>query len=140
MAPLSSSIPDCTFFLLAKAYQKAHSQFKQLLRPFQLTNLQHLVLEGLWIEEGVTAAELGKLLILDKATLSGVLDRMLDSGWIEKKRDPQDGRLFRLYPTEKANRMKDQLIAMRVEANEELLADFNKEEQVLLKRLLRDLL
>lgn len=140
MGSLPSNLPDCTFFLLAKAYQKAHGQFKQRLRPYNLTNLQHLVLEGLWYEEGVTAAELGKLLILDKATLSGILDRLLDSGWILKKRDPEDGRLFRLYPTDKANEMKEQLIAMRVDANEALLSDFSKEEQVLFKRLLRDLL
>jgi DNA-binding MarR family transcriptional regulator len=140
MNALPHNIPDCTIFLLAKAYQKSHGQFKQILQPYGLTNLQHLVLEGLWYQEGVTAAELGKLLILDKATLSGVLDRMLDSDWIHKERDPEDGRLFRLYPTQKANDLKDQLITLRVEANELLLAGFSSEEKVLFKRLLRDLL
>ncbi len=139
MAPVPNNIPDCTIFLLAKAYQKAHGQFKARLRPFDLTNLQHLVLEGLWYEEGVTAAELGKLLVLDKATLSGVLDRLVESGWIRKERDPDDGRVFRIYPSEKANQMKKQLIALRVEANEKMLESFSAEEKVLFKRLLRDL-
>lgn len=139
MAPVPNNIPDCTIFLLAKAYQKAHGQFKARLRPFDLTNLQHLVLEGLWYEEGVTAAELGKLLVLDKATLSGVLDRMVESGWIRKERDPDDGRVFRIYPSKKANKMKEQLIALRVEANEEMLESFSAEEKALFKRLLRDL-
>jgi DNA-binding MarR family transcriptional regulator len=53
-----------------------------------LTNLQHLVLEGLWYEAGQTAAELGKMLVMDKATLSGVLDRMSEAGWIEKRPTP----------------------------------------------------
>lgn len=140
MSPLPENIPDCTIFLLAKVYQKAHGQFKKVLKPFALTNLQHLVLEALWYEDGVTAAELGKMLTLDKATLSGVLDRLLDSGWIEKKRDPEDGRLFRLYPTEKAWQQKEILIKIRREANEKLLAGFSKDEQILFKRLLRDLL
>ncbi len=139
MAPVPNNIPDCTIFLLAKAYQKAHGQFKALLRPFDLTNLQHLVLEGLWYEEGVTAAELGKLLVLDKATLSGVLDRLVESGWIRKERDPDDGRVFRIYPSDKANQVKEQLIALRVEANEKMLESFSAEEKVLFKRLLRDL-
>ena len=139
MAPVPNNIPDCTIFLLAKAYQKAHGQFKAQLRPFDLTNLQHLVLEGLWYEEGVTAAELGKLLVLDKATLSGVLERMVESGWIRKERDPDDGRVFRIYPSDKANQMKKQLIALRVEANEKMLESFSAEEKVLFKRLLRDL-
>jgi len=139
MNKISNNIPDCTIFLLAKAYQKAHGQFKAKLRPYNLTNLQHLVLEGLWIEEGVTAADLGKLLVMDKATLSGVLDRMIDSGWIRKESDPDDGRVLRLYTTEKAAELQDELIALRIAANEEMLAGFSHEEQVLFKRLLKDL-
>ena len=139
MTQISQKTPDCTIFLLAKAYQKAHGQFKAKLRPYNLTNLQHLVLEGLWIEEGVTAADLGKLLVMDKATLSGVLDRMLDSEWIRKESDPNDGRVFRLYTTEKTAALKEELIELRISANQEMLNSFNREEEVLFKRLLRDL-
>jgi DNA-binding MarR family transcriptional regulator len=139
MAPIPTNIPDCTIFLLAKAYQKAHKQFKVQLQPFHLTNLQHLVLEGLWYETGVTASELGKLLVLDKATLSGVLVRMVESGWIRKERDPEDSRVFRIYPSEKANQVKKQLVALREQTDENLLEGFSSEEKVLFKRLLRDL-
>lgn len=133
-------LPDCTIFLLAKAYQKAHGDFKEILKPYGLTNLQHLVLEGLWYQEGQTAAELGKMLVLDKATLSGVLERMHDGGWIEKRRDPDDRRVVRLFPAPRAESRKAELIALRREANAALLADFSLEEQVLLKRMLRDLM
>ena len=140
MTELPDNIPDCTIFLLDKAYQKAHARFMQLLQPYGLTNVQHLVLEALWYQEGYTAAELSKALVLDKATLSGVLERMVDAGWIEKKRDPADRRAMRLYPSEAANRVKDELIALRSRANDELLSPFTLEEQVLLKRFLRDLM
>lgn len=136
----SRNVPDCTIFLLAKAYQKAHGQLKARLRPYRLTNLQHLVLEGLWYRQDQTAAELGKLLVLDKATLSGVLDRLLEAGWIRKIRDPDDGRIFRIHTTEKADRRKDELVELRVRANEEMLSGFSAEEQVLFKRLLKDLI
>jgi len=131
---------SCIIFLLAKAYQKAHGTFKPLLAPFGLTNMQHLVLEALWIEEGVTAAELGKALVLDKATISGVLDRMVESGWIEKRRGDKDKRVMRLFPTSKANNIKDDLIKARVKANDEILSSFSLEERLLFKRLLIDLL
>jgi len=140
MSKLPPNLPDCTIFLLAKAYQKAHGQFKKDLKPFKLTNIQHLVLEALWYQEGFTAAELGKFLVLDKATLSGVLDRLVDAGWIRKESDPEDGRVVRLYTAEKADKMKTELIILRKAANEKLLAGFNPEEQVLLKRFLRDLM
>lgn len=139
MSPVPSNIPDCTIFMLAKAYQRAHGRFKALLKPYDLTNLQHLVLEGLWYQQEVTAADLGKLLVLDKATLSGVLDRMLESGWIKKARDPEDGRVLRISTTSKAEKLKKELISLRIEANEDLLEGFTPEEKVIFKRLLRDL-
>jgi DNA-binding MarR family transcriptional regulator len=132
-------LPDCAIFLLAKAYQMAHGRFQEMLRPYALTNLQHLVLEGLWYTEGQTAAELGKLLVLDKATLSGVLDRMREAGWLTKRPDPQDRRVVRLFTTPKAEERKEELITLRRKANAQLLAGFSLEEQVLLKRLLKDL-
>ncbi len=140
MAKLPEDLPECMVFLLGKAYQKAHAGFKKRLKKYGLTNMQHLVLEGLWYEEGMTAAELCKLLIIDKATISGILDRMEETGWIVKKQAPNDGRVQRLYPSEKANQLKDKLIAERKKANREILEKFTIEEQVLLKRLLRDLI
>jgi len=140
MTKIPEDLPDCMVFLLGKAYQKAHGDFKKRLKPYGLTNIQHLVLEGLWYHEGVTASELGKSLILDKATLSGVLDRMVGAGWIIKKQDTEDLRVYRLFPSDRANEMKDLLIEERKKANEDLLEDFTLEEQVLLKRLLRDIL
>jgi DNA-binding MarR family transcriptional regulator len=140
MAPVPIHIPDCTIFLLAKAYQKAHGRFKAMLRPYDLTNLQHLVLEGLWYQEGVSAADLGKLLVLDKATLSGILDRMIDAGWIRRERDPGDKRLYRLFTTEKASQTKQELIGLRIKANKELLSGFSDEEQVIFKQMLRELI
>jgi DNA-binding MarR family transcriptional regulator len=140
MSPLPNNIPDCTIFLLAKAYQAAHNMFKARLQPYGLTNMQHLVLEGLWYQDGMTAAELGKLLILDKATLSGVLARLEDSGWIYRDHDQEDKRLVRLHTTEKANQLRDELIELRCKTNAQLLADFSPEEQILFKRLLRDLI
>ena len=140
MTKTNKPLPDCTIFLLAKAYQKAHGRFKDVLKPYGLTNLQHLVLEGLWYEAGPTAAELGKLLVMDKATLSGVLDRMAEAGWIEKRPDPDDRRVVRLFTAAKADEQKAELIALRQKANEALLAGFSLEEQVLLKRFLYDLM
>ncbi len=139
MVSLSNNIPDCTFFFLAKAHQKAHGLLKKKLTTYGLTNMQHLILEGLWYQEGATAAELGKFLILDKATVSGIIDRLDDAGWIEKRLDKNDKRSFRLYPSNKANDIKNNLIDVRKKGNDLLLADFTLEEKILFKRLLRSL-
>lgn len=132
--------PDCFTFMLAKAYQRAHGHFRKKLEPFGLTNIQHAVLEALWYRDGQTAAELGQMLVLDKATLSGVLVRMQDASWIERHPDPADGRVMRVFPSAQANSLKDEFLNVRKTADTEILSRFSIEERLLLKRFLRELI
>ena len=136
-----TSPPECFTFMLAKAYQRAHGHFRKALEPFGLTNIQHAVLEALWYRDGQTATELGELLVLDKATLSGVLSRMQESGWVVRRPDDTDGRVTRVYSSPQANDVKDELIAVREAADREILnSRYSIEEQLLLKRLLMALI
>jgi DNA-binding MarR family transcriptional regulator len=130
---------DCYVYLLSKAYQKGQSLVQKRLKKYGLTNIQYLVLEVLWKMEGITASETGKILSIDKATLSGVIERMVDSQWVFKKQDENDKRVFQLYPSAKANQLKEKLIDERKKANDQLLSDFTLEERVLLRRLLLEL-
>ena len=130
---------DCIIFLLAKAYQKAHGHFKKRLQGFGLTPVQHLVLEALWSEEGLSAGDIGKKLMLDSATLSGILERMAERAWIVKATDEEDKRFIRIYLSDRAKGMKAMLIEEREQANQKILGALSLEEKVLLKRLLRDL-
>jgi DNA-binding MarR family transcriptional regulator len=133
------SYDDCILFLLAKAYQKAHGDFKKRLHTYGLTPIQHLVLEALWDEDGLSVGDIGKRLVFDGATLSGVLDRLSTGGWVLKQSDTEDKRMLRISLTPKSKDLKPELSAVRNETNKKLLARFSLEEKVLLKRLLRDI-
>lgn len=52
--------------------------------------------------EGITLRELSNMLGVAPATASVSVKRMEKSGFIIKKADEADGRIIRLYPTEKA--------------------------------------
>lgn len=130
---------DCILFFLSKAYQKAYSNFKKRLHPYGLTPVQSLVLMVLFGEEGLSAGELGGRLRLDNATLSGVLDRLADSGWIVKGIADKDKRLLQIQLTDRAREIRETLMAEKVAANEEIMKDLRLEERLLLKRMLLDL-
>ena len=130
---------DCIIFLLAKAYQKAHGNFKKRLHVYGLTPIQHLILEALWEEDGLSAGDVGKKLVLDGATLSGVLDRLASSGWVLKKSDVADKRVQRIFLTSRSKDLRPILSEARDQTNEDLLRPFTLEEKVLLKRFLRDI-
>jgi DNA-binding MarR family transcriptional regulator len=130
---------DCILYLLAKAYQKSHACFKRRLHEYGLTPVQSLVIMDISEAEGLSAKELGRRLLLDNATLSGVLDRLAEGGWITKEPANDDRRFLQLHLTDKSRGLIDSLIRERDEANKEIMSGLRVEEQILLRRMLKDL-
>ena len=130
---------DVILFILSKANQKVYGTFKSRLQPYGLTPMQGLVLHALYEEEGLSAGELGKRLGLDSATLSGVLDRMAESGWITKNAVSADRRVLNIQLTDKSRPYRGKFLRDTVEVNQEVLSIFSMEERLLLMRMLKDL-
>ena len=130
---------DNIAFIIAKAHQHAQGMLKAQLKTFGLTPVQCLVLESLWSEEGLPVGEVGRRLILDTATLAGVLDRMVTSDWIRREVDTSDARVIRIYLTDKAKTITEDLEKTIDHSNNELLNNFSLEEKILFKRFLRDI-
>ncbi len=110
-----------------------------MFQRYGLTPMQALVLHALYIEEGLSVGEIGKRLVLDSATLSGVLDRMVTSGWIFRNTPDGDRRVTHLYLTEKAQMVREAMLKDVVAMNQEVLSAFKPEERLLLERMLKDL-
>lgn len=130
---------DCILFILAKANQKVHGTFKSLFQTFGLTPMQALVLNVLYQDEEMSAAEIGKRLVLDSATLSGVVERMAEAGWIAKRSKDRDRRVVHLRLTAKAKQIKPALLREVQALNSKVLSSFKVEERLLLERMLKDL-
>jgi DNA-binding MarR family transcriptional regulator len=133
------SYQDVILFILSKANQKVYGTFKARLQPYGLTPMQALVLHALYEEAGLSAGELGKRLALDSATLSGVLDRMAESGWIIKNAVKDDRRVLNIQLTDKARKQRDRFLDDTIDVNQDVLSQFNTEERLLLIRMLKDL-
>lgn len=133
------SYQDVILFILSKANQRVYATFKSQLQPYGMTPMQALVLNTLYEEEGLSAGELGKRLVLDSATLSGVLDRMAEAGWIIKNSDKTDRRVLNIQLTEKSNQFRDEFLQKTENVNQKVLSSFNTEERLLLIRMLKDL-
>ncbi len=133
-----TSYQDVILFILSKANQKVYATFKSRMQPYRMTPMQGLVLHALYEEENLSAGELGKRLALDSATLSGVLDRMAEGGWIFKN-VKEDRRVLNIQLTDKSRQCRDQFIKDTESVNQEVLSIFSIEERLLLIRMLKDL-
>lgn len=84
------------------------SQFyEQQLRPFGLTYSQYLVLLALWEEDNRTLHEIGRQLDLSSNTLTPLLKRLEQSGWVVRERSETDKRQLMVTLTEKAHQQQE---------------------------------
>ena len=132
------SYSEVILFILSKANQKVYGAFKSRLQSYGMTPMQGLVLHALYEEENLSAGELGKRLALDSATLSGVLDRMAEGGWIIKN-VKEDRRVLNIELTDKSRHRREQFLKDTEILNQEVLSIFSTEERLLLLRMLKDL-
>ncbi len=130
---------DVILFSLSKANQQVHRAFKSGLQPFGLTPVQGLVLHALYIEDGLAAGEIGKRLILDSATLSAVLERLEEGGWLARTCGKEDRRFTHVFLTAKALEAREPFLGEVGRINGEILGTLRPEERFLLERMLRDL-
>lgn len=66
--------------------------YRPVLAPLGLTYSQYLVMLVLWEREPASVGDLGERLHLDSGTLTPLLKRMEQAGFIARRRDPQDER------------------------------------------------
>ncbi|OXS78336.1 MarR family winged helix-turn-helix transcriptional regulator [Domibacillus enclensis] len=126
---------------LCFAVYETASEFTKLyasvLQPFGLTYTQYLVLLSLWEKDAVTMKELGARLHLGTGTLTPMISRMQENGWIQKRRSTEDERKVFVYLEDKA-RQQQMAITQKV-AEEIQLCNIQVEEYNELMKRLNDL-
>ena len=80
-------------FPLYAASRSVIGLYTPLLKPLGLTYTQYLVLLVLWEKDGLTVGEICDKLMLDNGTLSPLLKKMQQAGYVERKRSPEDDRV-----------------------------------------------
>ena len=129
-------IEDCLSFYLGKAYQRVTQSAKQRLAPFGVTPVQYAVLKVLWEQDDQSGAELGERLVLDSATMTGLLDRLEQAGLIERRSHATDRRVNKVVLTARGRDLQTPLDREMDQMNQDFLGEFPPE----VAKLLRDLL
>ncbi|PJJ43580.1 DNA-binding MarR family transcriptional regulator [Glutamicibacter mysorens] len=92
-------VDDMVCFSLYSASRATTRAYTELLAPWQLTYTQYLVLVSLWTEGDKPVREIGEMLQLDSGTLSPLLRRLEQKGFIERRRNGQDSRVVNVSLT-----------------------------------------
>ncbi len=123
-------------FLLNDVARLLKTYADQSARRCGATRAQWAVLSRLNRSEGLKQSELAELLDLQPISLTRLLDRLADNGLIERRPDPSDRRVNRLYLTPAARPVLDELTALGEQLMAEVLDGIDDDA---INRLLADL-
>jgi DNA-binding MarR family transcriptional regulator len=65
------------------------------------------ILQRLWIEDGLSQAELARTVRSSEASTSNMLKHLVEGGWVERRRDRYDYRISRVHLTAKATQLRE---------------------------------
>jgi len=96
-------------FLVHEVARLMRRSFDRRVQSLGFTQAQWRTLVHLSRCQGMNQAALAEILEIRPITLTRMLDKLQEAGWIERRQDPADRRSFRLYLTEQAQPLLDEL-------------------------------
>ena len=123
ISPLMNTEPVKPFgFLLHEVARLVRSKIEARAGVHGLSEAQLRLLFRLWKEEGATQARLAQVLEVEPISISRLLDRMEQGGWIERRQDPNDRRVRMIFTTAKTKQIRGAVKDVASQVYEEALA------------------
>ncbi|MBP3867936.1 MAG: MarR family transcriptional regulator [Solobacterium sp.] len=88
-------------FPLYACARKVTGLYTPFFKPLGITYTQYIVFLALWEKDNVPVKELSETLMLDSGTLTPLLKKMEQEGYINRTRSKEDERVVRITLTEK---------------------------------------
>ena len=133
-------IEDSLGYLVNRAARSMAQQLADELRTAGVGIGQWAVLMFLWSEDGMSQAELSRVVAIEPPTMVRTLDRMTRDGLVERRPDARDGRISRIHLTRRGRALRDELVPRAVAVNERNLARLSETEARALLRILPKLI
>lgn len=123
-------------WLVTDVARMMRTVFDRRVRALGLTRPQWLALVRLKRKPGCSQSVLADMMEIDKAPLGRIVDRMVEKGWIERRSDPSDRRINRIYLTDRGERVHAAISPISVDTVEDALSELSARDRDELSRLL----
>lgn len=122
---------------LVRVHEKLQHHAGAHLECYDLTPAQYDVLAQLSDAPGMTQQALAERLMVTKGNVCGLIDRMSERGFVQRRADPEDRRANLLFVTELGRDVAEKAIPAYAQFVREHLAVLDEGEQRALESLLR---
>jgi len=126
---------DCLCFQVGKMSRKMAKLTRDAVAPYGLTTTQFFLLTALYEEEDISISALAQKVVLDKATLTGLIDRLERDGFVTRQTFPGDRRTIRVRLTPKAEKLRETLTNLYHNINRRFLSLLTEEEREIFERV-----
>lgn len=133
-------IEDSLGYLVNRVARSMAHQLAEELRPAGVGIGQWPVLLFLWTRDGMSQVELARVAAIEPPTVVRTIDRMVRDMLVTRVPDPDDGRVTRIYLTERGRSLRDELVPKAAAVNARNLSRMTQSEGRTLRRLLDKLL
>ncbi|MGV2987858.1 MarR family winged helix-turn-helix transcriptional regulator [Vibrio sp. E150_011] len=116
-------------WLLNVVANHASKEFDKRLKEKGLTLALWPTLMCLWEKEGITQREIAQMSKVESSTTTRTLDKLVALGLVERQADPESRRSFRIFLTAEGQALKNEVIHLPVEVNQQILSALNPDEQ-----------
>lgn len=110
--------------------------FDERARGIGVTRPQWQVLTMLARHEGINQGGLAELLDVEPITLCRMVDRLQEAGMVKRRADPADRRAWRLFLTERANGLLNELRPLALNLFDEAMTGLSAPEREALHEML----
>lgn len=123
--------------LIARIHRGLYNHVADRLKNKDIDVGQFFFLCFILNNEGKTQEQIARGIMLDKATVSKGIKRLVHLGYVSKRVNPDDKREYKIYSTKKAKAFKTELDAIYNEMHDRLHQKLDKDEIVQLQALLK---
>ncbi|WP_166907802.1 MarR family winged helix-turn-helix transcriptional regulator [Mycobacterium sp. DL440] len=130
-------LTENTLWWLKQAFYFSLTEVNESVKEHGVTTAQIGVLRQLTNQPGLSGAELARRLLITPQGVQLALTALEKRGLVERKQDPQHGRILQVFLTDEGRAVASAVVADAVEAHERVFGVLSDEEQEQLKALLR---
>lgn len=99
-------------FPLYAAAKEITRKYKPILDKLDLTYTQYICMMVMWEHKELNVKSLGEYIYLDSGTLTPLLKKLEDKGFIERKKNDKDERNLVISVTEKGLALRDEALSV----------------------------
>jgi MarR family transcriptional regulator, transcriptional regulator for hemolysin len=122
------SVDKNLLFTLGELARLVRAHADREAARYGITRAQWAVLAKVERFEGMKQSELAEQMEMQPITLTRLIDRLCDAGWIERRSDETDRRVNRLYLRKAARPLLAKLNGLRSEITETALVGINQSD------------